>query len=374
MKKYNIHNLIEIRLAKDVSVIFQDEVEFKYKFFRNYSDKSEAQSLKILNIFSYDSFLKQNKYKESKISHDFTYLRSEFCSSANEEIAIEKIFNGFNVYTNGLNVVDILIQILLTEIGYSFIHAGGLSIDKKGILLSGMGGIGKTQIVSKLSERENVDILGDDLVIFSKNGECLAFPKPFMLKPQHAGIYPALFKNSNYIFKFQRIKNNIIVFLKENLPFSGIIKNFIKSDNLFSNKIRNLLLINAAELIPVYPWNLPNLKISKAVDCKKIILIERNQSDNKVFKESNLNNDDSVGLLVSIILSEFKTTQWLLTWLGKADLINLGSFYKQVFNIYETFIENADVLAIDASIKIDSDEYIKEMIRKIEIEILEKSD
>ena len=87
-----------------------------------------------------------------------------------------------------------------------------------------------------------------------------------------------------------------------------------------------------------------------------------------------MNNDDSVGLLVSIILSEFKTTQWLLPWLGKADLINLGSFYKQVFNIYETFVENTDVLALDASIKIDSDEYIKEMIRKIEIEILEKSD
>ncbi len=370
MHQYNIHQLVKIKICDDLPFVFKDEIEFKYKYFRKSVNESDGSiSQKIINVFSYESFLKQNKYKDSNISHDFTYIRSKFCGSNNNEIAIEKNENGFDVYTNGLNIIDILVQILLCEIGYSFIHAGGLSIDGKGILLSGMGGIGKTQIVSKLSQRNNVNILGDDLVIFNKNGECLAFPKPFMLKPQHAGIYPALFKNSNYLFGFHKIKNSIIKFLKENMPFSGMIKNFIKSDNLFSNKIRGFLLINTAELIPVYPWKLPNLKISKEVGCHRVILIERNQSQDTIFKDIDLSNKNLVDSLVSIILSEFHTSLWVLPWLAKADLIDLSNFYKELYSTYEVFANNTNVISIDASININSERYIKEMIEKIDIEL-----
>ena len=362
MKSYHIHGLVNINLDLDTAVSLCDELEFKYKFFdseRHGSLVIASEAMKVINVFPYD---KRNidDVGPANVSHDFIYSDNVFCGSRRLEVFVKKGDDGFDVYTNGLNIIDILLQILLCQCGHTLVHAGGVEINSEGVLLAGMGGIGKTQVVSKLSEREGVAVLGDDLIIVSDRGHCLAFPKPFMLKPQHAQIYPSLFKFSKYRFKFREVKNSSLIFLKENLPFSGVLKTFFKKDNPLSIWIRSAFLINVADLIPMYPWELPRLKISEGVRCRRLIFVERSLGIDDVFNSGDALK--STNSLASVILSEHESTLWVIPWLAKAGMIDVSSFYASLNKIMGKFAESCAVTHYTVPISMDSAQYIERMI------------
>lgn len=362
MKSYHIHGLVNINLDLDTSVSLCDELEFKYKFFdseRPGSLVSASEAIKVINVFPYD---KRNidHVGPANVSHDFIYLDDVFCGSCRLEVFVKKRDDGFDVYTNGLNIIDILLQILLCQCDHTLVHAGGVEINGEGVLLAGMGGIGKTQVVSKLSEREGVAVLGDDLIIVSDRGHCLAFPKPFMLKPPHAQIYPSLFRFSKYRFKFREVRNISLTFLKENLPFSGVLKTFLKKDNPLSIWIRSALLINVADLIPMYPWELPRLKISEGVRCRRLIFVERSLGIDDIFDSGDALK--STNPLVSVILSEHESTLWVIPWLAKAGMIDLSSFYASLNKIIGKFAKSCAVTHCTIPISMNSAQYIERMI------------
>jgi len=85
-----------------------------------------------------------------------------------------------------------IFQIKLLQRGYTLLHAGAMSKNKKGSILVGWPGVGKSSTIFGLVENESFKLLGDDSVILSKEGEVYSYP-------QRVGIYlkSKHFKNLN---------------------------------------------------------------------------------------------------------------------------------------------------------------------------------
>ena len=72
-----------------------------------------------------------------------------FAVEKDKEIGIYIIGNEYHIYTNGLNIIDIIVQLVLIKNNHSFMHAACYKKNNKGYAITGLGGIGKTQIIMK---------------------------------------------------------------------------------------------------------------------------------------------------------------------------------------------------------------------------------
>ena len=77
--------------------------------------------------------------------------------------------------------------------GCAFMHGAGLERDGVAWLFPSWGGVGKTALVAALVRSHGWRMLGDDFVIVTDDGECLAFPKPMVLYPYHRAMFPEVF-------------------------------------------------------------------------------------------------------------------------------------------------------------------------------------
>lgn len=73
-------------------------------------------------------------------------------------------------------LIWLLTEIKLLQKGHTFIHAAGISRGGKAHMISGWTMMGKSSTVFGLA-KEGVDILGDDVVILSKEGMVYPFPE-----------------------------------------------------------------------------------------------------------------------------------------------------------------------------------------------------
>jgi hypothetical protein len=55
--------------------------------------------------------------------------------------------------------------------------------------------VGKTALVASLVRSHGWRMLGDDFVIVTGDGDCLAFPKPMVLYPYHRDMFPEVFSS-----------------------------------------------------------------------------------------------------------------------------------------------------------------------------------
>jgi hypothetical protein len=79
--------------------------------------------------------------------------------------------------------------------GCAFMHGAGLERDGVAWLFPSWGGVGKTALVAALVGSHGWRMLGDDFVIVTDEGECLAFPKPMVLYPYHRAMFPEVFSS-----------------------------------------------------------------------------------------------------------------------------------------------------------------------------------
>ena len=86
-----------------------------------------------------------------------------------------------------------LVQWLLIQKSHSLVHAAGLGLNGKGVLLPAAGGVGKTAAVQKLCSLPHSSFLGDDLVFLSAKPELLSYPKPLFIYPYHRELFPHVF-------------------------------------------------------------------------------------------------------------------------------------------------------------------------------------
>lgn len=87
----------------------------------------------------------------------------------------------------------ICLQVMLLAEGYSLIHGAAFCRDSKGLLIASRAGAGKTGCVSEMVNQAGWQLLGDDMVIVSRQGEILSFLKDFVIYPYHKVVFPELF-------------------------------------------------------------------------------------------------------------------------------------------------------------------------------------
>ena len=85
------------------------------------------------------------------------------------------------------------LQLALLRGGATFVHAAGVEKDGTALLFPSWGGVGKTAIVRHLVGEFGWRLLGDDLVVLSRDGMCFGFPKPLVIYPHHRAVFPDVF-------------------------------------------------------------------------------------------------------------------------------------------------------------------------------------
>ncbi len=152
------------------------------------------------------------------------------------------------------NIITLLFEIKLLQRGYTLVHSGGVIKDGGGILLSAWSEMGKSSTIFALS-KEGFNVLGDDKVILSKNGNLYAYP-------EKAGIF-----------------------------FHS--KNVESLDLKLSEKINLGLKYLISKIPPLYLYIDPNLridlskivKVGKKVKLQKSYFLEWGKGEEKISKK-----------------------------------------------------------------------------------------
>ena len=84
-------------------------------------------------------------------------------------------------------------QLALLGSGAAFVHGACLENNGRAFLFPSWGGVGKTALVASLLRETDWRMLGDDLVILSRDGTSFGFPKPLVLYPYHRRLFPGVF-------------------------------------------------------------------------------------------------------------------------------------------------------------------------------------
>lgn len=89
------------------------------------------------------------------------------------------------------------LQLALLSQQTSLVHGAALERHGRAVFFPSWGGIGKTALVSKFVRELGWKLLGDDMVILTADGTCLAYPKAFVLYPYHRAVFPDVFSNGS---------------------------------------------------------------------------------------------------------------------------------------------------------------------------------
>jgi len=99
----------------------------------------------------------------------------------------EEIHYGFNTIL-GLSI-HFLYFLCSVQSNKTLVHAAGFKHKEKNILVPAFGGIGKTFLVSKLSQNLTTSIYGDDLVLLDNNNVIFPYHRPMCMYQYHYENY-----------------------------------------------------------------------------------------------------------------------------------------------------------------------------------------
>ncbi len=246
---YHIHDLITVRVDPRVrswvlKFINQQIGSFQSNKNADYSNPLSVW-VKPFELFSHHS--------EADIFQNVKGGGDVWCADHEGRLAVEKVQNGYVVYTDAMFSLLGLIQQLFLRKQISFVHAAALQSPQGGVtVLAGAGGVGKTALAGFLVQEKGYKLLGDDMVALTKSGECLAFHRPFTLKEYHRSVYPELFASRKSMSAWRRIVRFVIWQLYSNAPFRGVLDRFLRRGGLY-NRIAFIPFIRReyVDIVPV---------------------------------------------------------------------------------------------------------------------------
>lgn len=243
---YNIHNLIHVAVSPQVPAALRETIDFQISHFRSIdlhtSDASStANEPARIEVRPYDQWQAQpdGRGASGDAIHQFHLARMKagrWIDLPASRCAYEKISSGWRVFADTpAMLINMLIQLILAEQGMTMVHAAAAA-DPQGnvLLLPGPGGVGKTALIGQLVQDHGYKLLGDDIVILSKQGDCYSFPRSFVLKPYHESVYPALFEGLGITARQQAKKytpgvgRRMMQFAADNMPLKGVLRSVLR--------------------------------------------------------------------------------------------------------------------------------------------------
>jgi len=187
--------------------------------------------------------------------------------------------------------INALIEYILLQKGYTFIHAAGVSYNNKGFIFPAGPGVGKTLLISRL--RNKTKFFADDYLILGEDGTMFSYPMDFSIYDYHFDFFSEL-KETDNIRKIKKAKyERPVVNILRYLPMKRWIKRLAKFLGYDYLQGGQYLKIPAKELIKDFG--------EKAKVSYGFFLVKGND-----FKVERINSIDKE--IVEILQSEWKKT------------------------------------------------------------------
>lgn len=218
---YNVHDLVEIAVASDVSPGLLRGIEFQVGHFRRERASGSAQWNLRVRPFQARAALTAASLVRF---HRDVGVAGQVWEAPEDHLAVRIAPDGLDVYADeGAFLLNFFVNLLLVRTGTTMVHAGGvIGPDGSALLLPGAGGVGKTALVTGLIRDHGCRLLGDDVVLLTSDGRALSYPRSFVLKEFHRDQFPELFRRVQE--QERPWRTGVKRFLHENAPFKGILK------------------------------------------------------------------------------------------------------------------------------------------------------
>jgi hypothetical protein len=358
--RYAIHGLIDVFVDKRVDRVLLDAIDFQIGFFRTGSSNAPAPhqiTVKPYADFALEAFPTHEKF------HLMRGVPSFVLNDTEKAVAFEKTENGFTIYADWPSfILHFFLQFIFLEHDITFVHAAAVA-DKYGAvtLLPGAGGVGKTALLGEIVKRQNCRVLADDIALLSHKGECLSFPRSFVLKDYHKSVYPEVFQRLNIDTDNHcststnkgKTTTALLKFFHENAPFIGLFKVIIRRLNL-SSMIPRAFYYPQDTAPPPYVATVSVAEIfgkDSIADKGNIarVLFLKRYSGNE-FRVQTISDDSVVRHMLAIIHHEWVDGMRQFFTMGALDMLDLLGYFRNVEAIMRsaTSGKNCELLFIPA--------------------------
>ncbi|KAB7519441.1 hypothetical protein [Halosegnis rubeus] len=326
---YDIHGFVGVSVDEDLRPEILESVEFQIGYF---STNSRPKNIS-LTIRPYSA---RPSVQEVTYFHKYSGISENYIEHSTREFAVEVSNGKFTAYTSDAGfLINIYIQLILSEAGMSFIHAAGLAKDDTALLLAGGGGVGKTALASNLVQNSSYRWLGDDLIILGENGDSLSFPRSFVLKEYHQGVYPEYFEEHNLKRKSTTTKwqAKVVRFLYANAPFVGITESLLQRLGVYQDAYSNIGRAINDRYVATPPMEdlFGDDLITDSSQTGTVIFMERYEGMEFEFKE--ISADSMADRLAAVIHHEWVDYMREFFTLGSLELFEFTSYFENVLQI-----------------------------------------
>lgn len=262
-KYYNIGNVIKISVRANSKVCAQIDSELEVYRCEPFSVVPEI----LIDCYSF-----RPNFKPSKTVDEYTYGEG-FLHRPELKMQIKMTDQRQMYYMDCLIIpIDLIIQIALINQKHTLIHAAGININGKNILMPGMPGIGKTRIVTSMM-KSGARLFGDDFCIVGCDN-LHPYPKYITFDTDEIGV-----ANINaFKYKIIRSKDKFLDSIIKILPF--------KSSKIFKIT-RYFLRYLKTSTVKVPPLKIfGNEFLAKTGKVTEVIFLERSNDISKIEKRS----------------------------------------------------------------------------------------
>ncbi|MDD5050825.1 MAG: hypothetical protein PHV93_03760 [Candidatus Pacebacteria bacterium] len=337
MKQYVIHDLIKISVSEGVPKMTKKGIDFQIEHF-SVLGESERDIPYLITVLPYSEY-KKPRTETFSIFHGIKGIQGKEMLDESKMLAVEKTETGYTIYTGGYFLINTFIQLILVKEGYSMIHAACIVDSKgRGLLLPGAGGVGKTSILGHLLKKE-YRALGDDIVIAKSDGECLSFPRSFVLKSYHQSIYPELFEKLHLLNSKKKIIPSLLEFIRKNAPFTDLTKKILKKAGLYKKVYNTWPFPEDQASVPISEIFGENA-ITERAQIKKIVFLERYEGKDMTLQP--IKNELVAQRMFSIINHELASEIEFLCRLGAYELAYIDGYFQTMSNTIQRFVRGAD--------------------------------
>ena len=335
MIHYNIHGIIDVFVNPKVNDSILNNIDFQIGYFKKKTNREQLTAQKII-IEPYDNFI-PDPTRVFNTFHLVQGISGQCLDYPSDRLAFESCENCYMIYADKPNfLINIFIQLLIIEHGIAMVHAAAVA-DKNGCvtLLPGAGGVGKTALLGDLVKHHNYKTLGDDIICLTESGECLSFPRSFVLKEYHRPIYPEAFNSLNHTNnKFNRFK--LMKLIMENIPFLGLTKATLRRMGLLDNVLTLLhydrtALINESVLALPVEDVLGQGTVVDRGNIKRIVFLQRYAGTKLQLVP--IDEDELCSRMFAIILHEWVDVMRQFFTMGALELVDLPSYFNRIDDI-----------------------------------------
>jgi hypothetical protein len=340
---YHIHQLIDVIVDENVNIPVVDQIDFQIGYFKQDVPQSIAPhqiNVKPYSVFSSDS------YSPFDTFHLVRGVSGKLLDDPKSRVAIQNDKTGYTVYADNPFLINLFIQLLFIDIGVSLVHAAAVVDESnRATLFPGAGGVGKTALLGFLAKDHNYRLLGDDIIGLSAKGECLSFPRSFVLKEYHRTVYPDVFERFNISSVPQNKpmsfdSRDIKRFVKENIPFLGLSKSVLRqlglldtvSQKILGDQPRGQPFLAAVSIEDIFGYG----AVADRGRVENIIFLQRYEGER--FQVIPISESALCSRMIAIVHHEWVSVMRQFFTLGALEMVDLTQYFNTVRKIIQSAV------------------------------------